>query len=130
MSTLQYNIDSDRRLVVITGDYSNPADWLMLAGRLLKDPRITPGLFYLRDLRGGSRPASTTTVLAIFRVVQRFWPSVMPSKGAIVTDRGHDSAAQVAQALADSDNLPIQVFTSYDTAVEWLLDEKTAPALG
>ena len=95
---------------------------MKLAGALLRDPHLQPGYSFLRDLRGAQHPQNTKTVIAIFRVVQRFWPSFKPAKGAIVTDRNHDSSALVAQALADTTGLPIQVFTSYEAALEWLQD--------
>jgi hypothetical protein len=120
---LSYTIDPDRRLVTITGDYANASEWLKLAAALLRDRRLKPGFCFIRDLRGATHPQNTKTVIAIFRVVQRFWPNFTPAKGAIVTDRNDDSSALVAQALADTSGLPIQVFTSYDAALEWLDDE-------
>jgi hypothetical protein len=120
---LSYAIDVERRLVTITGDYANAGEWLKLAALLLRDRRLKPGYCFLRDLRGAAHPQNTKTVIAIFRVVQRFWPNFKPAKGAIVTDRYHDASALVAQALADTTGLPIQVFTSYEAALEWLHDE-------
>ena len=117
---LSYTIDSERRLVTINGDYANATEWLKLAGALLRDRRLKPGFCFLRDLRGATHPHNAKTVVAIFRVVQRFWPNFKPAKGAIVTDRNDDASALVAQALADTSGLPIQVFTSYDAALEWL----------
>src|SRR3954468_168750 len=104
---LDYRIESERRLVVITGEYAGSVEWLQLAARLLRDPRLEAGFSFLRDLRGARRHQSAASVIAVFRVVQRFWPNVKPSRGAIVTDEGDNAAAQVAQALADTHDLPI-----------------------
>ena len=82
---LSYTIDPDRRLVTITGDYANASEWLKLAAALLRDRRLKPGFCFIRDLRGATHPQNTKTVIAIFRVVQRFWPNFTPAKGAIVT---------------------------------------------
>jgi hypothetical protein len=117
---LDYTVYPDQRLVVISGEFTSPSEWMVLAGRLLGDTRVNAGFAFLRDLRGIHHTHSATTVLSVFRVVQRFWPNFNPFKGAIVTDDGNHHAAQVAQALADSSDLPIRVFTSYEEAVEWL----------
>jgi len=49
--SLAYEIDEDERLIVITGDYSDAAEWRSLLGRVLADPRRQPGFAFLRDLR-------------------------------------------------------------------------------
>ena len=117
--TLGYVIDTDRRLVVISGGYADPAAWISLATRLLHDPRLQPGFTFLRDLRGAASPPEPALVVAMFDVVRRFWPTISPGKAAIVTDTDA-SAVMVAQALADIHGLPIAVFTSFDQALEWL----------
>jgi hypothetical protein len=117
---LAYTVDSDRRLVIITGEYASATEWLTLAGDVLRDTRVKAGFAFLRDLRGATQVPNATMVVSVFQVIRRFWPTVTPSKAAIVTDSDDDSAARVAQALADSHNLPIQVFTSYEAALEWL----------
>ena len=118
---LDYTVHPEQHLVVISGDYTSPSEWMILAGRLLSYVRVNAGFAFLRDLRGVQHTHSASTVLSVFRVVQRFWPSFKPIRGAIVTDSGNHYAAQVAQALADSNDLPIRVFTTYDEAVEWLV---------
>jgi hypothetical protein len=118
---LSYSIDADQRLVVITGDYADVAEWRDLIGRLLVDPALRPGLCYLRDLREAGRTVDASTVVAIVEVVRRFWPMAPPARAAIVTPRLFDDAAMVAQAaLADAQHLPMQVFNSYEAAIEWL----------
>ena len=120
---LRYSVDSQRRLVTISGDFRSPREWVTLASRLLRDPAVKGQFAFIRDLRGVSRMHSAATVLTVFRTVQRFWPTLAPSKGAIVTDQGNHHAAQVAQTLADAENLPIRAFTSYDEAIEWIAQE-------
>jgi hypothetical protein len=120
--SLEYRVDAERRLVVISGEFGAPREWLTLVGRLLKDRRVNAGHAFLRDLRGVNQTHSASTVLAVFYVVQRFWPNFKPSRGAIVTDERNHYAGQVAQALADTNQLPIRLFTSYDDAVRWLTD--------
>jgi hypothetical protein len=117
---LAYSVDSDRRLVTITGEYASRTEWLKLAGNVLRDTRVTAGFAFLRDLRGATQVPNATMIVSVFQVVRRFWPTVTPSKGAIVTDSEGESAARLAQALADTHGLPIQVFTSYEAALEWL----------
>lgn len=117
---LAYTVDPAHRLVTITGEYANAADWLKLAGKVLRDKRVKAGFAFLRDLRGAKKVPDASVVVAAFQVVQRFWPSVTPLKAAILTDSDDNSAVLVAQALADSHNLPIRVFTTYEEAVEWL----------
>jgi hypothetical protein len=116
---LGYVIDTDRRLVVISGDYGDPSAWLRLATELMRDPHLQPGFSFLRDLRGATDAPQAALVVAMFDVVRRFWPAISPRKAAIVTGTD-DSAAIVAQALADIHGLPIELFTSFDMALEWL----------
>ena len=117
---LRYEIDRIQQLVTITGEYSNAAEWEDLFRRVQADPRLRPGYAFLRDLRGASTPVSAATVVEIIAVVRRFWSHLRPSRAAIVTPRDVDSAALVAHALADAENLPLQAYTSYETALNWL----------
>jgi hypothetical protein len=117
---LAYTIDVDRRLITITGEYADAGEWKDLLGRILSDPRRTPGFAFLRDLRGATRPVDAATVVAIVEVVKRFWPQLQPSRAAIVTPLSVDPAALVAHALADAQQIPMQAFNSYEAAMEWL----------
>lgn len=117
---LAYTVDPEHRLVTITGEYANAAEWLKLAGKVLRDKQVKAGFGFLRDLRGAKRVPEASMVVSVFQVVQRFWPSVTPLKAAILTDRDDNSAALVAQALADTHHLPMRVFSEYEEAVEWL----------
>jgi len=121
---LRYDIDPAQRLVVITGEYADAVEWQQLLAALLNDPRREPGLAFLRDLRGGGTPVDASTVVDIVTVVRRFWPLFQPSRAAIVTANPLDTAALVAHALADSQGLPIELFTSYDAALEWLFSNE------
>src|SRR5918995_2269013 len=102
---LAYSVDSDRRLVVITGEYANATEWFTLAGDLLRDTRVAPGFAFLRDVRGATQVPNAAMMLSVFQVVRRFWPTVTPSKGAIVTNSDDGSAERVAQVLADTHDL-------------------------
>jgi hypothetical protein len=119
--SLAYEIDEDeRRLIVITGEYSEAAEWQSLLARVLADPRRRPGFAFLRDLRAAINPVHADTVVQIMDVVRRFWPQLQPSRAAIVTKHTEDPAALVAHALADTQQLPMRTFNSYDEARAWL----------
>jgi hypothetical protein len=119
---LDYTLDPHQRLITITGDYAEPAEWRQLLERMLADPARAPGFAILRDLRGSSTPIGTPSVVALMTVVHHFWPLLQPSRAAILTPREFDPAAMVAHALADTHGLPMQVFNSMDAAMEWLTD--------
>jgi hypothetical protein len=121
---LAYSIDSDQRLVTITGEYADAAEWARLLNAILNDPKLQPGFGFLRDLRDATRPVTPATVVGIIDVVKRLWPKLQPSRAAILTPRDLDEAALVAHALADAQHLALQVFRTYDEARTWL-DGKT-----
>ena len=121
---LDYVVDSDQRLVVITGEYAAPSEWADLLSRVLDDPRREPGFAFLRDLRGATTPVDTATVIQIMAVVRSFWPHLQPSRAAILTPLEVDAAALVAAAVADTEDLPFRVFTSYDEAIQWLQERR------
>lgn len=118
--SLAYEIDEYERLIVITGEYSAAAEWQSLLARVLADPRRRPGFAFLRDLRTATKPVDADTVVQIMEVVRRFWPQLQPSRAAIVTKQSEDPAALVAHALADTQQLPVRAFNSYDEARAWL----------
>ena len=120
---LAYDIDEDERLIAITGEYSDAAEWRSLLARVLADPRRQPGFAFLRDLRSATRPVNADTVVQIMDVVRRFWPQLQPSRAAIVTTQNEDPAALVAHALADAQQLPMRGFNSYEEARAWLKGE-------
>jgi hypothetical protein len=117
---LDYTIDLDQRLTVITGEYSDASEWQSLFSRLLTDGRRAPGFAFLRDLRAATKPVDADTVVQIMEVVRRFWPQLQPSRAAILTRHDEDPAALVAHALADEERLPIRAFNSHDEAMAWL----------
>jgi hypothetical protein len=118
--SLAYEIDAGRALIVISGEYSNADEWRSLLVKVLSDPRRKPGFAFLRDLRSATTPVDADTVVRIMEVVRRFWPQLQPSRAAILTKHDDDSAALVAHALADSQQLSIRAFSSYDEALAWL----------
>jgi hypothetical protein len=117
---LSYVIDSDRRLVTITGEYGDATEWNRLLSSVLHDAALRPGFGFLRDLRGATNPVDSATVVGIIDVVRRLWPKLQPTRAAILTPRDVDPAALVAHALADAQHLPLQVFRTYDEAMAWL----------
>jgi hypothetical protein len=62
------------------------------------------------------------TVVRIIDAVRAFWPHLQPSRVAILTPCGLDPAALAAHALADTHDMPMRMFTAYETALEWLLE--------
>jgi hypothetical protein len=116
---LTYRVDEPRRLVVIAGEYAGPAEWLKLAGNMLRDPAVTPGSAFVRDLRGAKQMPNAAAILSVFAVVVRFWPTLKPTRGAIVVD-DEAVAAQLRDAVAEQARLPIEVFVAYDEALLWL----------
>lgn len=117
---LSYTIDPEQRLITITGEYAEAAEWQRLLQRLLDDPARQPGFSILRDLRGATTPVSAASVVGLMDVVRVFWPLLQPYRAAVLTPRDFDPAAMVAHALADSHGLPLRVFNSLDVAMEWL----------
>jgi hypothetical protein len=118
--SLAYEIDAGRRLIVISGEYSNANEWRSLLVKVLSDPQRKPGFAFLRDLRSATTPVDADRIVQIMEVVRRFWPQLQPSRAAILTKHDDDSAALVAHALADFQQLPIRAFNSYDEALAWL----------
>ena len=117
---LDYRIDPAERLITITGEYADAAEWETLLTRILGDAAWHPGLAFLRDLRDASTPVDAATVVGLMEAVRRFWPLLQPSRAAVLTPREFDPAALAAHALADTYGLPLRMFTSYHTAVDWL----------
>jgi hypothetical protein len=117
---LDYVVDPSQKLITITGEYGNADEWKELLGRVLRDPKLTPGYGFLRDLRAATTPVDAATVLGIMEAVRRFWPLLNPSRAAVLTPRDFDTAAMAAHALADGEGLPLRMFTSYEAAIDWL----------
>jgi hypothetical protein len=82
---LTYTIDRTQRLITITGEYADAAEWNSLLARLLNDPQREPVFALLRDLRGATRPVSAAAVVAVMDVIQRFWPQLQPTRMAVLT---------------------------------------------
>jgi hypothetical protein len=120
---LAYHIDEQRKLVTITGDYAEPAEWRVLLERMRFDPKLQPGFGFLRDLRFSTHPVDAQAVMGIIAVVRQMWTLLGVRRAAMVTRPGIDVPAAVAHALAEDQNMPLRAFTSYDDAVGWLADE-------
>jgi hypothetical protein len=119
-TALTYVVDPGQRLVTITGEYGDIAEWTRVLNAIVDDPTVGQGFAYLRDLRGATNPATPATVVAVIDVVRRLWPKKQPSRAAILTSRDVDTTALVAAALADAQQLPLRVFRAYDEAIAWL----------
>ena len=120
---LAYHIDQQQRLVTITGDYAEPAEWQVLLGNVRADPGFRPGFAFLRDLRKSAHPVDAHTVMGIIAVVRQMWTPLGVRRAAMVTRPGIDVPASVAHALAEDENMPLRAFTSYEDAVAWLADD-------
>ena len=120
---LAYRIDEQKKLVTITGDYAEPAEWRALLARVRSDPRLRPGFGFMRDLRYSTPPVDAQAVMGIIAVVRQMWAALGVRRAAMVTRPGIDVPAAVAHALAEDENLPLRAFTSYDDAVGWLAEE-------
>ena len=105
---------------IISGDYGNAPEWLTLVGNVLRDPEVKAGFSFLRDLRGAVGLPNAALIVSVLQVVRRFWPTLTPIKGAILTDIGSDAGARITEALSEIHDLPIEVFTSYEAALAWL----------
>jgi hypothetical protein len=122
---LAYRIDPAARIVTITGDYAEAAEWRRLLTALMDEKRFGPGFSFIRDLRTSEHPVSAETVVAIIAVVREFWDRLGARRAAIVTRPGIDNPAMVAHALADHEHIPLRAFTSYEDAVAWLYAQGT-----
>jgi hypothetical protein len=120
---LAYHIDEQKKLVTITGDYAEPAEWRVLLERLRTDPGLRPGFAFMRDLRYSTHPVDAQAVMGIIAVVRQMWAPLGVRRAAMVTRPGIDVPAAVAHALAEDENMPLRAFTSYDDAVSWLSEE-------
>jgi hypothetical protein len=120
---LHYLIDPARRLTTISGEYAVADEWTTLLGAILGDPLWQPGFGILRDLRGATTPVDAATVIRIMEVVKKFWPLLQPTRAAILTPREFDPAVMAAHALADTEGLPMRMFSSLETALEWLAQD-------
>ena len=118
--SLTYQIDPDRRLVTITGDYAEDRDWRVLLAAVLRDPHYRQGFAFLRDLRAATHPVTAEAVVGIIAVVREFWAQLQPRRAAILTRAGVDIPAVVAHALAESERIPLRAFSSTDDAMKWL----------
>ena len=120
---LAYRIDQPRKLVTITGDYAEPAEWRSLLQQVRADPELQPGMAFLRDLRLSQHPVDAEAVIGIVAVVRELWAAVGARRAAMVTRPGVDVPAVIAHALAEVEHIPLRAFTSYDDAMSWLSEE-------
>ena len=120
VSSLSYAIDTDARLVTVTGDYSDAAGWRVLLSAVAADPRYRRGSGFLRDLRAAEHPVDAKTVIGIIAVVHEFWEVLGVTRAAMVTRLAIDTPATVAEALAQDQRVALRAFTSYEDALTWL----------
>ena len=120
---LAYQIEETKKLVTITGDYAEPVEWRLLLEQVRADPRLQPGMAFLRDLRYSLHPVDAQTVIGIIAVVRELWTSVGARRAAMVTRPGIDVPAVIAHALAEVEQIPLRAFTSYDDAIAWLSED-------
>lgn len=117
---LAYRIDSPRQLVIITGDYAEPAEWRIVLTAIAADPGYRPGSSFIRDLRASEHPVDAQAVMGIIAVVREFWPRLATHRAAMVTRYTIDVPAVIAETLASDERMPLRAFTSYDEALDWV----------
>src|SRR4051812_39760407 len=117
---LIYTVDTTDRIVTITGDYAGVEEWMRLLTAIAVDPNCPRGCAYLRDLRDGTVPTDTATVVSVMESIGKAWHTLKPRRAAILTAQEDNITAQVTQALADSQKLPVRAFTSHEEAMTWL----------
>lgn len=120
---LAYRIDAGLRIVIITGDYAEPAEWRTLLGAVLHDPEYQRGFSFIRDLRASEHPVSAQSVVGIIAVVREHWEKLGAHRAAIVTRPGVDMPAVMAEALAEDEQIPLRAFTSFEDALAWVRNE-------
>lgn len=119
---LAYHIIEKKKLVIITGDYAEPAEWRVLLQHVRSDPKLRPGFAFLRDLRYSAHPVDAAAVMGIIAVVRQMWVPLGVRRAAMVTRPGIDIPASIAHALAEDENMPLRAFSSYDDAIGWLTE--------
>jgi len=118
---LSYTVSSAEPLVVISGEYADPVECSRLLIEIVRDPRCQGGCAFLRDLRSAHHPVDVWTVVAVVDLIRQHWLTVQPCRAAIVTRIDElDIPIQVAQALADTHQISIRAFDSYEAALAWL----------
>ena len=120
---LAYQIDQAKKLVTITGDYAEPAEWRSLLQQVRDDPRLRPGFAFLRDLRLSMHPVDAQAVIGIIAVVRELWTTLGVRRAAMVTRPGIDVPAVIAHALAEVEHIPLRAFNTYDDAIAWLSED-------
>jgi hypothetical protein len=119
---LAYRIDPLQRIVTITGDYAEPAEWRTLLAEVSADPEYHRGFSFIRDLRASEHPVSAQAVIGIIAVVRAYWEKLGVYRAAIVTRPGVDVPAMMAAALAEDEHIPLRAFTLYDDALAWVTE--------
>ena len=122
---LSYVIDQDRRIVTITGDYAEPAEWRRMLTAVAADPAYPAGgCSFLRDVRAAEHAVGVESVVGIIGVVREFWGLLKVHRAAVLTRPAIDPPAMMAHALAEDQRIPLQSFTSYEDAVAWLTADR------
>ena len=60
------------------------------------------------------------TVMGIMEVIRRHCADVDVCRVAVLTRETGDVSAELADALAQSREIPLRAFASYEAAIEWL----------
>ena len=128
LTSLDYSIDDDLRIVTIVGDYAEAAEWRALLEAVAGDPRYQGGYSFLRDVRSSAHPVTPAAVIDIITVVGEFWQPLRVHRAAVLSRPGIDPPALVAHALAEDLRLPLRAFASYDEAIAWLTEGRQALA--
>lgn len=120
---LQYVIDPASKAVILVHDRSETSfdEWVATLDHVLADPAFQPGYGLLSDRRQAPSPPSTATVVASLHYVRsrellwrRRWAVLVP-------DRATYGMVRMAQGLAYSDPIEIEVFEDLESARRWLV---------
>jgi hypothetical protein len=118
---LNYAFIGNESIIAITGDHATPTELAHLLAKITRDSRcVGRECAILRDRRQTSEPVNVPAILGTVDVIRQFWAEGKLGRIAVVMREGDDIPAQLAEALADSRQIPWRAFSSYDAALEWL----------
>jgi len=116
-----YDIDADRRLVIITlSPDANLADVEAIMAELYADPRHSFALNRVYDCRAVTRLPPLTELRAVAELFRRRIDPAVHARRAIVVPPGAAyGLGRMLQALLDLAGLELNIFTELDDAIGW-----------
>ena len=116
-----YDIDVDRRLVIVTfSPDANLADVEAIMGELYADPRHSFALDRVYDCRAVTRLPPLTELRAVAELFRRrIDPAVRARRAIVVPPGAAYGLGRMLQALLDLAGIELNIFTELDDAVNW-----------